>query len=92
MLLYRHVFGRQTIEAIESLPLHAQRVADRWAAGWKDDSQALEVSGVLLDRLKVQADYEAAVLADARVGGENAHLTDHEILALYDVAPWPPAP
>jgi hypothetical protein len=91
-LLNRSLYQPSTATAIEALDLHAQRVADRWASGWRRATRQLEISGRLLPLVREQAAREIAALAAARASPANAHLADHEILALYDIDPAPPLP
>lgn len=80
----------ESVEAIATLSLAAQRVAHRWILGWPGEAKVLEDSGTLIDELKRQARREESALADARRGGDNSFLADHEILELHDISPQPP--
>ena len=88
-MLNSQILKPATVNAIAKLGLRAEKVADRWASGWKAETTAMEAAGTLLPRLQAQADKEAQILAEARQGGENSHLADHEILALNDLSPAP---
>ncbi|HXC39516.1 MAG TPA: hypothetical protein VN667_11280 [Burkholderiales bacterium] len=89
MMQAQRILRPETVNAIVKMGPQAERIADRWAMGWKADLKQLETAGSLLPRLKEQAERESQVLADARQGGENSHLADHEILAMNDVNPAP---
>lgn len=86
------VVTKETLRAATSLGPTAERILDRWASGWPKATKALERSGRLLDALRSQAEREARIYGDARVGGENSHLADHEIAQLYGLEQGPPAP
>ncbi len=88
-MLNTHVLKPETVKAVEALGLTAEKIADRWASGWKKETRALEASGELLPRLRAQAVREAEALSNAMVGGENSHLAQHEILDLYGISPKP---
>lgn len=87
-----NVVSKETLRAATALGPTAEKVLDRWASGWPKQTKALEKSGRLLKALKSQAEREARIYGDARVGGENSHLADHEIAELYGLERGPPAP
>ena len=88
-MLNTGILKPQTEEEIEKLGPFAERVAERWVSGWKKRTLALEASGELLPYLKERAEREADVMSEARMGGENSHLADHEIAELYGLSPGP---
>lgn len=90
-LLNRHVFKPATAKAIERMGPIAERVADRWAGGWPKATRDMDRTGRLVHAVKTQAKREAEIYSDARVGGKNSHLADHEIAEMYDLSPGPPA-
>lgn len=85
-LLNTGILKPETEAEIEKLGLTAEKVADRWLGGWKKRTLELEKSGELLWRLKERAEREASVLVDARMGGENSYLADHELAELYGIS------
>lgn len=87
-----NVVSKETLDAVMRLGVYAERVLDRWASGWPKATKLLEREGRLVDAVKSQASREASIYGDARVGGQNSHLADHEIAELYGLEPGPPAP
>ena len=79
----------ETLSAATSLGPTAQKVLERWASGWAKQTKELEKAGQLLERLKYQANHESMIYGEARIGGRNSHLADHEIAQMYDVSPGP---
>jgi hypothetical protein len=80
----------ETVAAIEkSLSLRGWQIADRWAAGAPAMVKRLEAEGTLLARLKEQADLEAEVIADARIGGRFQDVPDSELLAMNEMPALP---
>jgi hypothetical protein len=81
----------ETARQVWSLGLVAWQIADRWLSGWRRKTLDLESQGKLLEALQEQAKREAEIYSDARTGGANSHLANHEIAELYDLSPGPPA-
>lgn len=87
-----NVVRRETLDAVTRLGPYAEKVLDRWASGWPKATKALEQTGKLVFAVKEQASREAGIYSEARMGGENSHLADHEIAELYGLSPGPPTP
>ncbi len=85
----QNVLKPETLVAIVKLGNHAQVVAERWTSGWKKQTLAMESDGSILERIKDQAENEAEALSTAKMGGENNHLAQHEIMEMYDLKPGP---
>jgi len=81
----------ETAKQIQLLGPVAWQVADRWLSGWRRRTLDLEKQGKLVEALREQAKREAEIYSEARIGGRNSHLADHEIAELYDLSPGPPA-
>ncbi len=90
-LLNAHLFKPETVAKIEAMGMYASRIADRWVGGWPKETKALEAAGQLLPALKEQASREAEIYSEARMGGENSHLADHELAEMYGLSPEPPS-
>src|SRR4030065_2944 len=84
-----HAQSLETLDASVRMGSMAQTVAERWVSGWKKQVLAMEADGSLLTRIKDQADREAEVMSEARVGGALNHRADHEIAQMYDLKPGP---
>jgi hypothetical protein len=80
---WQEVLKPETVQAIQKMGPQADKVVERWLLGWQRQTLAMEKAGTLVPALKEQASEEARILSDARVGGENSHLTDWEILQIY---------
>ena len=90
-LMNTHLFRKETARQIEAMGVYASQIADRWAGGWPQQTRALESAGKLLPALKKRAEREAAIYVEARQGGRNSHLADHEIAQIYGLNPEPPS-
>ena len=87
-----NVVSKETLRAVSALGPTAVKVLERWVGGWPKATKELEKAGKLIESVKDQANREAEIYGEARRGGQNSHLADHEIAELYDLAPGPPAP
>lgn len=90
MALLSRVLKPQTADAVEKLGLRAEQIADRWVLGWPKLTKELEASGNFLDRLKAQVKVENEAVSGGRVGGDNSHLTDWELLEVCGISQSPP--
>ena len=87
-LLHRQGLSPATIKQVEAMGNLPEQILDRWMAGWKAKTLALEKAGRLVQEVKAQAETEKTTLAQARDMG---HLANHEKMALLGIDPQPPA-
>jgi hypothetical protein len=82
----------KTIREIGKLPPHVERLAQRWAQQWPEETRDLESSGKLLAVLEQKAEEEALLQWRGRVRGKLRASPDGETTPLPEFAPPPPAP
>jgi hypothetical protein len=85
-LAYNALLRPETARAVDTMPMRAQRIADRWALAWPSEVRSLDSQGSFLDTLRSQVDLEEAALERAS-GPDYAHLAAHEKLELLGPPP-----
>lgn len=83
----RQLLKLETIAAASDLGPQALKILDRWALGWGKKLREKEKDGSLLPELKKQTESETSVLANARAGGQNSHLAEHELMEEFGPPP-----
>ena len=80
-----NVLKAETVKLLMREPLRVQKIADRWASGSPKKVRQFEASGTLFPKLREQAQLEAEMISDAKMGGRFSDVPDSEILAMYEI-------